>query len=69
MMLSPGDAARLRSLTLLQPFDYDFGNDQPRSQFVDVRKYRHTALVEKDSQVDLVLEIIRQNAPQLRYFE
>jgi hypothetical protein len=62
-------AARLRSITLLQPFDASTIDEHPFSKLSDARKYRDTSLVAKTSHVNQVLKVIRHNALNLRYFE
>jgi len=69
-MTNSKSAARLRSIILLSPFDYELVSDKLSiSQLYDARRYRDTALVEKDSLVDNVLNLIRRNSPEIRFFE
>lgn len=70
LLQNPHSAAQLRSLTLLQPFDHGvISKTLSLTQFCDVRKYSKTALTQRDSRVDHVLELVGQNAPGLRFFE
>jgi hypothetical protein len=70
LLQHPQYAGRLRSITLLSSFDHgEISEDLPLSQFCDIRKYRGSALVEKDFHIDCILDVVRQNAPELHFFE
>lgn len=60
LMQDRGRADRLRSITLLEPFNPNMGEEFIFSQLSYARKYRNTASVEKSSHVDHVLKVISE---------
>jgi hypothetical protein len=67
LLQDPESAGRLRSITVLRPYDFDESHvDKFR---LDARKHRHTALVERETEVDQLSQLLYRHAPHLRFFE
>jgi hypothetical protein len=67
LLQDPEAAGRLHSITVLRPYDFDESHvDKFR---LDARKYRHTALVERETEVNQLFQLLCRHTPHLRFFE